>query len=227
MIFKSILVILAVLAVAQTQVVDLDDSNFTSFVEQHPYVLVQFYAPWCGHCKALVPEYEKLGELAKGKDYVIAKVDATVAEKAASAFGVEGFPTINFIANGFPIQYKGERNAVAMQGWLEQFFASKIVVLTEAELKLKVGSEDFLLVQGGSKEQLQVLQIANFVDQSVTYYQTEGDFKITLYLAKDSQTLEYSGELNADELTKWTASSSMPAVVPLNGETQTKLVFEN
>lgn len=40
MIFKSILVILAVLAIAQTQVVDLDDSNFTSFVEQHPYVLV-------------------------------------------------------------------------------------------------------------------------------------------------------------------------------------------
>lgn len=99
--------------------------------------------------------------------------------------------------------------------------------MTEAELKLKVGSEDFLLVQGGSKEQLQVLQIANFVDQSVTYYQTEGEFKITLYLAKDSQTLEYSGELNANELTKWTASSSMPAVVPLNGETQTKLVFEN
>lgn len=118
MILKNILIILAVLAVAQTQVIDLDDSNFTSFIEQHPYVLVEFYAPWCGHCKSLAPEYEKLGELAKGKDYVIAKVDATVAEKTASSFGVEGFPTINFIANGFPIQYKGERNAAGMQQWL-------------------------------------------------------------------------------------------------------------
>lgn len=71
------------------------------------------------------------------------------------------------------------------------------------------------------------MEIANFVDQSVAYYQTEGDYKITLYLAKDSQTLEYSGELNADDLTKWTASSSMPSVVPLNSEQQTKLVFEN
>jgi protein disulfide-isomerase A1 len=118
MILKNLLIIVAILAVVQTQVIDLDDSNFTSFVEQHPYVFVEFYAPWCGHCKALAPEYEKLGELAKGKDYVIAKVDATVAEKTAAAFGVEGFPTINFIANGFPIQYKNDRTAVAMQKWL-------------------------------------------------------------------------------------------------------------
>jgi protein disulfide-isomerase A1 len=137
---KGILTLLLLAIVAQAAVADLDDTNFTSFVQEHPYVLVEFYAPWCGHCKSLAPEYEKLGQLAEGKQFAIAKVDATVAEKTSSSHNVEGYPTLKFLANGFPIDYKGGRTAEDMLAWLESFFEVKIAGLSEEQVKEKIGS---------------------------------------------------------------------------------------
>lgn len=74
-------------------------------------VLVEFYAPWCGHCKALAPKYEELGKLfALDDSIVIAQVDATENDTPAE---IQSFPTIILYPAGdkkSPIVYSGERS---------------------------------------------------------------------------------------------------------------------
>lgn len=95
-------------------VVDLTTSNFDSIaLDPSKAVLVEFFAPWCGHCKSLVPIYEKLAKVFQGeKEVVVAKVDATEQRELAERFGVSGYPTIKFFPkgpSGEPQNYEGAR----------------------------------------------------------------------------------------------------------------------
>jgi len=79
-------------------VVDLDESNFDEVVgDPKNHVMVEFYAPWCGHCKKLKPTYEKVANtFHKEKNIIIARVDATANDKLATRYLIGAFPTIYF-----------------------------------------------------------------------------------------------------------------------------------
>jgi len=74
--------------------------SFDSIVlDESKDVLLEVYAPWCGHCQALEPEYNKLAELLKDvKSIVVAKMDGTTNEHARVK--IEGFPTVLFFPAG-------------------------------------------------------------------------------------------------------------------------------
>jgi len=105
----------ALLVVGDGNVLDLTPENFDSVVDGSKAAFVEFFAPWCGHCKSLAPVYEQVGDaFAKNKDkIIIAKVDADKHRELGSRFGVSGFPTLKWFPQGSktPEDYEGGRDA--------------------------------------------------------------------------------------------------------------------
>lgn len=73
------------------KVLELHDSNFDAAISNFHYVFVDFYAPWCGHCKRLAPELDKAAPILAGlkKPIVVAKVDADKYRSLASKHDIE------------------------------------------------------------------------------------------------------------------------------------------
>eukprot|EP00994_Dinema_validum_P006268 NODE_456_length_1671_cov_127.315043_g332_i0.p1 GENE.NODE_456_length_1671_cov_127.315043_g332_i0~~NODE_456_length_1671_cov_127.315043_g332_i0.p1 ORF type:complete len:534 (+),score=178.34 NODE_456_length_1671_cov_127.315043_g332_i0:55-1602(+) len=83
-------------------VAHMTDATFDETVKSKKHALVMFYAPWCGHCKKLKPDYQQAATVLKGQDVVIGAIDADAEKGTASTLKVEGYPTIHYFANGAP-----------------------------------------------------------------------------------------------------------------------------
>ncbi|XP_017267504.1 protein disulfide-isomerase A6 isoform X1 [Kryptolebias marmoratus] len=128
-------------------VVELTPSNFNREVIQSDSLwLVEFYAPWCGHCQSLAPEWKKAATALKGIVKVGA-VDADQHKSLGGQYGVRGFPTIKiFGANkNKPEEYQGGRSSQAIvDGAMNSLFS-----LVKDRLSGKSGGSGYSKQQGG------------------------------------------------------------------------------
>lgn len=85
-----------------SDVVHLTDATFISEVQSEPSVLVMFYAPWCGHCKKIKPEYVTAAARLKQQNVpgMLAAVDATKEKAVADQYKINGYPTLKYFKNG-------------------------------------------------------------------------------------------------------------------------------
>jgi len=110
----GILLCLVLSIALASDVLEFTDANFDTNIRQHDVALVKFYAPWCGHCKRMVPEFDRASTILKQNDPPIAlvKVDCTVETSVCGRYGVNGYPTLKIFKNGeVSADYNGPREA--------------------------------------------------------------------------------------------------------------------
>lgn len=109
-----------------------DARNFKQVIQQDALVLMEFYAPWCGHCKKLAPEWERAATDLKGKA-VLAKIDATEEAELAEKYEIEGYPTVKFWQDGSgPEDYEGGRSAQDIIAWVGKRTGPAVRALADA-----------------------------------------------------------------------------------------------
>lgn len=158
---KSLLLAtLATLSAAQSSVLDLIPDNFDKIAISGKPALVEFFAPWCGHCKTLAPVYEQLAsDFAFAKDkVVIAKVDADAEKSLGKRFGVQGFPTIKYFdgKSDKPEDYNGGRDIESLTAFITKktgvkakkakAAVSSVEMLTDTSFRQRIGGDKDVIV---------------------------------------------------------------------------------
>jgi len=237
----KILYVLAVIgAVAQAEikkdegVLVLTNDNFQEAVDGNEFVLVEFYAPWCGHCKALAPEYAKAAGILAEKDSPIklAKVDATEEPSLAEKFEVRGYPTLKFFKNGKPMEYGGGRTADTIVSWVEKKTGPPAKALANAEEVTAFTEGKNVAVVGCFKDEATdaakaFLAVASNMDDipfgitaECADVENEG---VVMFKSFDDGKATLTDGLTEEAIALFVSSEALPLVVDFNHETAQKI----
>lgn len=99
--------------------VELTATNFDEVVERDGITLIDFWADWCGPCRAFAPIYERASE--KHPDIVFGKVDTEAQQELAARFGIRSIPTIMAVRDGVIVYAQpGALPEAALESLIEQ-----------------------------------------------------------------------------------------------------------
>jgi len=215
----------------------LTEKNFQEALDANEFILVEFYAPWCGHCKALAPEYAKAAGILAEKESTVAlaKLDATEEPKIAEQFEVRGYPTLKFFRNGKDTEYNGGRTADTIVSWLEKKTGPPAKTLaTVDEAKAFVADNDIAVIgffdsvdSDGAKA---FLAAAGNMDDYPFGIATEAavlaEYKaagVVIFKNFDEGRNDLEGDVTEETVAAFVAGNSLPLVVDFSQDTAQKI----
>lgn len=224
----------------EDNVIVLTTSNFDEVIKTHKYILVEFYAPWCGHCKALAPEYAKAaGQLnSEGSEVRLGKVDATIQTELGERFKIRGYPTIKFFIDGTPIEYAGGRSSDEIIQWIKKKSGPAALPIATSEDLKKFQADNEVAVLGlfknaesdAAKAFNGVAQVVDSVSFGIATEQAlfdelkvSGDEHVILFKNFDEGRNDFDGKFVEEEIKKFIHSNQLALVSEFNQETAQKI----
>nr|AMM62653.1 conotoxin-specific protein disulfide isomerase (cspdi) [Conus geographus] len=217
----------------------LKTTNFDNFIKENEFVLVEFYAPWCGACKNLAPVYHEVaGKLMdEGSNIKLAEVDVTAETDLADKFNITGYPTIKFFISGEPMEYTGGRQTSNFINWLKKKTGPPAKdVKTSEEAKTFIDSDE-VIVMGFFKDQegkgaAAFKKIAAEIED-VSFGITSEDsvFKehkmkkdgVVLFKKFDEGRNDFSGDFEKAAMSKFVKDNRLPLINEFTQEIAEKL----
>jgi len=224
-------VLLVGAAVAQdSDVLELDAATFASAIEENPLIAVEFFAPWCGHCKSLAPEWEKVATELKGK-VAVAKVDCIANQEVCAEHEVQGYPTLKLFRAGEPSPMEVARKSEAIVSFLTKEMEPAVHVLANpAEVDAFLETHPITVVafldndhddrwQAFKTVALQKRHAMSFV--AVINHQGGEHAAPTVVLRRnfDEPKVVFDGEFTPTAISQWVSRNLLPALGEINGET--------
>jgi len=239
--------VLALAALAQAEieldegVMVLNGDNFEAAIADNNLILVEFYAPWCGHCKKLAPEYASAAQTLASENSAakLAKVDATENKELANKFGVKGYPTLKFFRDGKPMEYGGGRTADTIVSWLRKKTGPPATNLDSDKTADDLVKNNKALVIGFFKdgecaEAKAYLEAAAGLDEQVfaiasdeamfSKFEVEADKTVLILKKFDEPRAVMEGEITSQSVTEWVSANALPLVSDFNQDTA-KMIF--
>lgn len=217
----------------------LTRETFDLAVNKTKYLLVEFYAPWCGHCKALAPEYEKAASEFKTDDTIfLAKVDATAEVDLAEKYEVRGYPTIKFFKEGNPsTDYSAGRTSSEIVSWLKKKTGPPATVLASiSDAKALIDKEEVVVVgffqdpesadaQAFTKVASKIDDVPFAITSNADIFKEHGLEKdgILLYKKFDEGKNKFDGAISADAVEKFVLANKLPLVIDFNQDSAQKI----
>lgn len=219
----------------------MTEKNYDKAVEEFEYLLVYFYAPWCGHCKALGPEFVKAGQLLKekGSSIKLGNVNGEEEPGLMDREGVTGYPTLKLYRKGDLVPYTGGRMAPEMVSWLEKKIGpSALPLLSIDEVEAFISKHEVAVVgffSEGSEEKDKYNSVCKDYDDYGVHYpvalvtdiETAAHYKakqkLVLFKKFDEKEMMYSGELEVENVRDFITENSLRYLTEMNHENAQKL----
>lgn len=223
------------IASPDSAVVKLTSETFSKFIAENPLVLAEFFAPWCGHCKALGPNYAQAADELVDKDIKLAQIDCTEEQDLCQGQGIRGYPTLKVFRGGEdnPTDYEGPRSADGIVSYmLKQALPAVQVIEDTTELYKTIENEKTaIVIETGSLANETFYQVANVHRDECSFVQTSskdfakkfGKDKFLIFLAGEKEpTIYNSKDTSLEALSNWVSVETTPYFGELDGTTYQK-----